>query len=554
MANAQHAGTHKDGAVGIKETLTSLIIAFMLAFLFRGFVIEGFLIPTGSMAPTLMGKHLRMQSDQSEYDWAVGPWTYADPSTRMFPMRNQVEVSVQDPMSGLALTEQNNRRLAAGDRVFVLKYLPWLHHPERWDVVVFKNPGTHENYIKRLVGLPGEQVVFVDGDVFSRDSVEGQTATSGWDAWGSDDWKIQRKPERVQRELLQDVFDSAYAPRKSEVVEYRTPLSGSTPGWTGIAIGGEYSYSGAGPTALEWNDRRPLTDRNAYNQVWRGFDLFTESDDPRVSPGRRPFPTSDLALSLNIRAQAEGTRVHPTIVARGMELRASVDLAAGTASVEMRDAAGDDGPWTQLDTGSFGKVGVGQWAQVEFWHIDQALWLFIGGELVAGGADSGGYELSPAQRASASTGLGWDELENYPGAGNGQSSPGVFARTELYRKPRVRWDFEGGGFELRRVSIRRDISYHINQSQPTRGAHPMFYPTLNAEQFFMCGDNSSNSLDSRLWAPSSINRWVSQEIDSMPGVVNRDLIVGKAFVVYFPAPLDSGPILTPDFGRLRWIW
>jgi hypothetical protein len=82
----------------------------------------------------------------------------------------------------------------------------------------------------------------------------------------------------------------------------------------------------------------------------------------------------------------------------------------------------------------------------------------------------------------------------------------------------------------------------------------MFFPTLNSEQFFMCGDNSSNSEDSRLWLDNSINQWVRQEIDSTPGVVNKDLVVGKAFVVYFPAPLDGGPVLTPDFGRVRWIF
>ena len=70
----------------------------------------------------------------------------------------------------------------------------------------------------------------------------------------------------------------------------------------------------------------------------------------------------------------------------------------------------------------------------------------------------------------------------------------------------------------------------------------------------MCGDNSANSQDSRLWRDNEIYPWVREEIDNMPGTVNRDLIVGKAFVVYFPAPLDDGPLLTPDFGRLRWIW
>ena len=42
----------------LRETIESIAIAFMLAFLFRTFEAEAFVIPTGSMAPTLMGKHL----------------------------------------------------------------------------------------------------------------------------------------------------------------------------------------------------------------------------------------------------------------------------------------------------------------------------------------------------------------------------------------------------------------------------------------------------------------------------------------------------------------
>ena len=41
----------------IRETIESVVIAFVLAFLFRTFEAEAFVIPTGSMAPTLMGRH-----------------------------------------------------------------------------------------------------------------------------------------------------------------------------------------------------------------------------------------------------------------------------------------------------------------------------------------------------------------------------------------------------------------------------------------------------------------------------------------------------------------
>ena len=52
-------------------TLQSLIVAFVLAMTFRGFVTEGFVIPTGSMAPTLMGEHLLLHSDQTGATYPV---------------------------------------------------------------------------------------------------------------------------------------------------------------------------------------------------------------------------------------------------------------------------------------------------------------------------------------------------------------------------------------------------------------------------------------------------------------------------------------------------
>ena len=41
-----------------RETIESIVVAIILAFLFRGFVAEAFVIPTGSMAQTLRGRHM----------------------------------------------------------------------------------------------------------------------------------------------------------------------------------------------------------------------------------------------------------------------------------------------------------------------------------------------------------------------------------------------------------------------------------------------------------------------------------------------------------------
>lgn len=558
-------------SIGIKETLTSLMIAFMMAFVFRGFVIEGFIIPTGSMAPTLLGKHVRFVSPHNGYTWTTNPWDYIPRSNPPEPFPRQGAgdagpMTPSDPLTGLPIEPQRDRRLAAGDRVFVLKYLPGVHRPERWDVVVFKYPGSHQNYIKRLVGLPGEQVAMVDGDLFVREHVPGVTSTNGAHAWREGTWRIARKSERTQRTMLQRVFDSRYTPLRSDP-SYRAPVSPDNAGsWSGVSDAGVWTYTGAGQTTLSWNDRRPITDYYAYNQP--SYGRSRDSGQPSLNPFVRPdigsavFPVSDLALSVSVEPTDTPVSVTPTVTARGFVFQGVVDPVSGTATVRMRP---EDGPesWTELDSGPFSGLRPGRVTEVEFWHIDQALWLFVDGRLVCGGPERGAYELTPAQRVNASMTRPFDELIEMDRAREGESvrpgvnAAGVFSRPDLYRSPRARWDFAGGPLTVRRVRVERDIFYQpmpMHRGGATRGAHPENFPTLSADQFFMLGDNSPFSEDSRFWTAQGIDPWVRANIDATPGTVHRDLIVGKAFIVYFPAPLDGGPMLAPDFGRVRWIW
>jgi len=75
----------------------------------------------------------------------------------------------------------------------------------------------------------------------------------------------------------------------------------------------------------------------------------------------------------------------------------------------------------------------------------------------------------------------------------------------------------------------------------------------------MCGDNSAASRDSRMWGrPSPLVESVfgtGHGYDA-PFVVPRPLLLGKAWSVYFPAPVSpmAGlPKIMPDFGELRFI-
>jgi signal peptidase I len=120
----------------LKENIDAIAIAVVMALVIRQFAIEAFKIPTESMAPTLYG----------------------------------------DKLGG------------TGDRILVDKVIYKFTAPRRWDIIVFKYPlNMSKNYIKRLIGLPGETLSIIDGDIWI-------------------DGEIARKPPDVQEVLFFEVF------------------------------------------------------------------------------------------------------------------------------------------------------------------------------------------------------------------------------------------------------------------------------------------------------------------------------------------------------------
>ena len=551
---------HRDQLTSVRETLIGITIAFTLAFVFRGFVIEGFVIPTGSMAPTLLGKHVHVHDPATGYDWNVGPWKYV-PNTQN-PLTDQGEVAVIDPMTGKDVVE-SGQQLRWGDRVFVLKYMPFLNTPHRWDVVVFKNPATEENYIKRMVGLPNEQLALVDGDVFTRPfSGDKATAPKGLAAWELDDWTIQRKPERVQRELWQPLSDTRYAPVTPGPGDTLPWLpTGSWEGLRGESLTGTLRLASAAGS-LRWDSAaRPIDDWNPYNED--RLNARRTAHRAMGQPGGTPLtqPVSDVALTVVVQPDTPSGTISPVLAARGYEFRAR--LGAGVAALEMRPAPPAEGPdtaWTTLDAVKGGYTfDPTRPTRVEFWHVDQALWLFVDGALVAGGPDKGGYDLTPAQRLAAATGRDPAELDADTTYGDPRINQSILADPSIYRRPSVRLDAAGGPMTVHRIRLARDLHYHVSAYTATRGTHPRYFPTLGPDQFFMCGDNSPASLDGRLWrrgGPTSgePDPWIADQIEDELGVVHRDLLLGRAFIVYFPAPFKVGPAPVPDLGRVRWIW
>ncbi len=105
----------------VREYTESIGVAVAIALLLRAFVIEAFQIPSGSMIPTLeIGDHIFV----SKFSYGLG-----------IPFTNKKILQFRDPARG--------------------------------DVIVFKYPlGTDIDYIKRVVGLPGDKVEIRRNEIF----------------------------------------------------------------------------------------------------------------------------------------------------------------------------------------------------------------------------------------------------------------------------------------------------------------------------------------------------------------------------------------------------
>ena len=82
---------------------------------------------------------------------------------------------------------------------------------------------------------------------------------------------------------------------------------------------------------------------------------------------------------------------------------------------------------------------------------------------------------------------------------------------------------------------------------------------LGADQFFPMGDNSPASLDARCWAGSKKSYGLPDRIArdayawSEADYVPRDLLVGKALLVFWPHPWSRPVPMTPNFKRFKLI-
>ena len=203
----------KTALESFKDTIEALVMAFILAFVFRAFVAEAFVIPTGSMADTLRGAHFGLTCPACGYEYNYGfknDCYFINPRSSqstfdkgqipnwpisVYPSRIRTHSGEPVcPMCGTPALKEYNQYVNNGDRILVYKFFYQFQDPKRWDVIVFKNPSQpQENYIKRLVALPEETIEIIDGDIYI-------------------DGTIQTKPQHIQEVLWIPVFLNDFQP------------------------------------------------------------------------------------------------------------------------------------------------------------------------------------------------------------------------------------------------------------------------------------------------------------------------------------------------------
>ncbi|TWU35317.1 Signal peptidase I [Novipirellula aureliae] len=629
-----------------RETVEAFVVAFILALLFRAFLAEAFVIPTGSMAPTLMGAHKDVRCDRCGMPFQVGASL-----ERRGPTMEKTVVAGICPncrhVNPMDLVNEPNDSTFNGDRILVSKFAYTICEPERWDVIVFKFPGNpKQNYIKRLVGLPKETLTLRHGDVYAHPTGSTQRP------------EILRKPAKKILSMRHIVHDTDY--QSGELIQANYPSrwqpwqeNAATPptdSWqiertsdSFVAMLKDASdtephwlrYFHRWPTEQQWAEAsnnqklanvdpyssRLITDFYAYDsyiqvnadQVYseppslirnrsggRSFvprfgyskGVFDPDYQPGVGPdqfrGRAAYGAQgfskegvhwvgDLMLEANIETSPSSKELIVELVEAGIRYQCQFDLTSGRASLSIFDqeetvgfdADGESNLHPTAET----SVLAGSKHSVRMSNFDDQIVLWVDDNLVS--FDTATTFDSRSFRTDA---------EDHPRYG-GLSHPldaapvavavrGGDATIDHLKVDRDKYyiatkDAQESviDYDMRKVwqVFSRSMSQLDIQELMTHPADwndsPLWQTrrsvsfVLEDDQFFPMGDNSPESLDARCWAGTKVRFGMPEGADrwSDASYVPRDLLVGKALVVFWPHSWNSPVPFTPNFRRMKLI-
>jgi signal peptidase I len=464
-----------------RHFIASAVMFAIIVLTLRAIALEPFGVPTGSMAATLYGNHKTCACPRCGFPVIVGA-----------PGGHRTDANiVRDTYAGAWCPNcyQTNLHLdrvpeTAGDRLLVDKNVFEWRSPRRWEVAVFRNPSDlSKPYVKRVVGLPGEAVQIREGDVYINE-------------------RLVRKSLEECRAMRVLVFDNDFQPAGDGWKKrWRTGAPDSLP----PQLAREKSLPDADEhlegTALKWSSRG-----NDFEWlVYRHWLL----DENREESIRDWFAYNGGAL------RHELNDAHDFQVAFEVEVGAgsgafAMKLSDGrsTVTAEIPVVASDQPAQGVTITGVESPPAAAPWIhfrenrthRVEFALVDRRVMLAIDGS------------------------------EAFPPINLAQAGP----RNPVSRP--VWLGVKGAPVVVRHFRLYRDVHYSPSGRNAIYEAWP-----LGKDDYFMLGDNSPNSEDSRYW--------------TVPGIPARNFL-GKPLLLHQPSrwgQIGNWQMQFLDWGRIQWI-
>jgi signal peptidase I len=547
-----------------REVIETVVFVVVLVLLLKSFVAEAFVIPTGSMATTLYGYQKLVTCPQCGHEFPVNCSQEVDPQEGdrqiiigctcpncRFPidLAKQETATVRDPRTGQRMERTEWVPLKdskTGDRVLVGKFLydlPW-NSPERnrLNVVVFKYPEkpqkdfTPMNYIKRLIGLPGETIGiyygklyilppdkglrFDDSDVPEVDRwqhkfmhVDDPRATDRWKEFG-----ILRKPPSVvmaQRRLVYD-FDH---PAKDLKDTPRWQDKGGNKAWAEDAAAHTFKHAPA-DGGVAWLRYRHIIGRDRRTKPelitdFMGYNSYT-FDGQREAQQTQHW-VGDLMLDCEVTIdKPDGELVLE--LSRGTDrFRTVFNLATGECTLRQlkknKDESPADDAGETLGTKPTALKKSGTY-RVRFANVDDRLLLWVDHDLPFG---EEGQSYTPAEDHGPTP-----ENDLWPASVGVKGGGVTVGKLQLWRDTYYTQMQQGGRDDYPTVEMAKPADWDA--------LHNLKPMTLYVQPgHFLClGDNSPHSSDGRAW-----------------GLVPDRLMLGRALVVYYPFPPlgnRAGPI------------
>jgi len=382
----------------------------------------------------------------------------------------------------------------------VLKCIYQFFEPKQWDVIVFKNPlGPRINFIKRLIGLPGDELEIIDGDVY----IDGQ---------------ISQKPPKVQNELWMPIYDNDYQP----VNPHEHSFNGHEWEQPFVTSDSRWEVDKTNPTLFQLDSPADQINTMAYNSSM-GNNFQANYAYGKIIYYRNGPYCSDLMARFYAKWGEERGVAGISLSKYGIEYRAWVDLTAKEAVIA-RVSGSEERLAEDILSKEFEVATEGKPLALRFANVDHQLVFEFG-------------------RSRLTHDLGREPEDA------GQRKTNIEPQAQI---------FGSGKLTLSHVAIFRDIHY-TSTDRPNWASEGNPY-TLGKDEFFVLGDNSPNSKDSRLWVqPGTANKGSSAYLEGYrPGIVPRDYLVGKALLVYWPSgfkPFEKFPIAAiPNVGQMRFVY